>query len=50
METIFTGVATAVVTPFKKNYEIDYKALKTLIEFNVKNKVKAMLWKQELKT
>jgi len=43
METIFTGVATAVVTPFKKNYEIDYKALKNLIEFNVKNKVKAIV-------
>ncbi len=43
MEKLFTGVATAVVTPFNKKGEIDYVALKNLIEFNVLQGIKGIV-------
>ena len=43
MEKLFTGVATAIVTPFDKRGEIDYLALKNLIEFNLQNKIQAIV-------
>lgn len=43
MENIFTGVATALVTPFLDNGEIDYFALKNLIEYNLSGGVKALV-------
>lgn len=43
MKKLFLGVATAIVTPFNIKGEIDYNALKNLIEFNLQNKVKAIV-------
>ena len=43
MEKFFSGVATAIVTPFKNNGEIDYLALKNLIDFNLRGGVKALV-------
>ena len=40
---IFKGSGTALVTPFKKNKEIDYEALKNLIEFQIENKTDAII-------
>lgn len=40
---LFTGVATAIVTPFDKKGEVDFFALKNLIEFNIQNGVKALV-------
>lgn len=40
--TLFEGVCTALVTPFK-NGEIDYHALKNLIEFQISEGVDALL-------
>ena len=40
---IFTGVCTALVTPFKKNGKIDYDALEKLILRQIDNKVNAIL-------
>lgn len=41
-KTIFSGVCTALITPFRDG-EIDYKALKNLIEFQIENGVDALL-------
>ena len=41
-KTIFTGVCTALITPFSDG-EIDYKALKNLIEFQIKSGIDALL-------
>ncbi len=41
-KTIFTGVCTALITPFEDG-EIDYKALKNLIEFQIKSGIDAIL-------
>lgn len=41
-KTIFTGVCTALITPFWDG-EIDYKALKNLIEFQIKSGIDALL-------
>ena len=41
-KTIFSGVCTALVTPFLDG-EIDYKALKNLIEFQIKSGIDALL-------
>ena len=41
-KTIFTGVCTALITPFEDG-EIDYKALKNLIEFQIKSGIDALL-------
>ncbi len=40
--TLFTGVCTALITPFK-NGEIDYKSLKKLIEFQIDSGIDALL-------
>ncbi|VWL85550.1 4-hydroxy-tetrahydrodipicolinate synthase [Oceanivirga miroungae] len=37
------GVFTAIVTPFNKDYEIDYIALEKLIEFQIENKVSGIV-------
>lgn len=39
MNKKFKGTITALVTPFKKNGEIDVEALKGLVEFQIKNNV-----------
>lgn len=36
---MFKGVYTAIVTPFKEDESVDKKALKKLVEFNIKNGV-----------
>ena len=41
-KTIFSGACTALITPFRDG-EIDYKALKNLIEFQIENGVDALL-------
>ena len=40
--TIFTGAATAIITPFKSG-EIDYENLAKLIEFQIENKIDAIV-------
>lgn len=42
-KNMFYGTITALVTPFKKNLEVDYTALKNLIDFQIKSKVNAIL-------
>ena len=39
----FSGCYTALVTPMTKNCEVDYVALKSLIEFQIKQKVNGIL-------
>jgi len=39
---IFTGAATAVITPFKKN-EIDYESYARFIEFQIENSIDALV-------
>ena len=39
---LFRGTCTALITPFK-NGEIDYKSLENLIEFQISNKIDALL-------
>jgi 4-hydroxy-tetrahydrodipicolinate synthase len=34
-----TGTGVAIITPFKKNKEVDYNALENLIEFLIKNNI-----------
>ena len=41
-KTIFTGVCTALITPFLDG-EIDYQALKNLIEFQINSGIDALL-------
>lgn len=41
-KTIFTGVCTALITPFEDG-EIDYKALKNLVEFQIDSGIDALL-------
>ena len=43
MQAIFTGIATALVTPFTRQHKIDFKALGNLIERQIKMKVDALL-------
>ena len=40
---IFKGTCTALVTPFDKNGKIDYESTKKLINFQLKNKIDAIL-------
>lgn len=41
---IFTGVCTALVTPFDKNGKTDFEAFKNLINFQIKGGVSALLF------
>lgn len=41
-KTLFMGACTALITPFQDG-EIDYKALNTLIEFQIENGIDALL-------
>ena len=34
-QTVFTGAACAIVTPFDGNRKVDYKALKKQIDFQI---------------
>ncbi|MCL2855835.1 MAG: 4-hydroxy-tetrahydrodipicolinate synthase [Defluviitaleaceae bacterium] len=40
---LFQGVGTAIVTPFNKNGEVDYKTFEELIEFQIVNDVDAII-------
>ena len=40
---IFTGVFTAIVTPFDTNGDVDYDKLKKLIEFQIKNGISGIV-------
>ena len=40
---IFTGAATAIVTPFKANGEVDYDTFAKNIEFQIENKIDAIV-------
>ena len=40
---IFKGTGTAIVTPFHKDGTIDYDAFKKLLDFQIKNKVEAII-------
>ena len=40
---LFKGVGTALITPFKKDENIDYETLKKLIDFQIKNKADAII-------
>lgn len=42
-KTIFTGSGVAIVTPFDKNGEVDYKALEKLLDFHVENSTDAII-------
>lgn len=41
-KTVFTGAATAIITPFKDG-KIDYKAYKDMLEFQIKNSIDAIV-------
>lgn len=43
MKPIFTGCGTALVTPFKKDGEIDYDCFVKLIEFQIRNGTDALI-------
>lgn len=40
---VFSGCYTALVTPMKKNYEVDYEGLRRLVEFQVREGVRGIL-------
>ena len=40
---IFTGTATAIVTPFAQDRSVDYPALERLLEFQIKNGINAIV-------
>lgn len=40
---IFTGAGTAIVTPFKANKEVDYETFAKNIEFQIENKIDAII-------
>lgn len=42
-QTVFTGAACAIVTPFDQNRKIDYKALKRQIDFQIENGTDAIV-------
>ena len=43
MRPLFSGCGTALVTPFRKDGEIDYDCFKKLIEFQISNGVDALI-------
>ncbi len=40
---LFTGVATAIVTPFEESGEIDFTSLEKIVKFNLEGKVSAIV-------
>jgi len=42
MNPIFSGIGTALITPFKDD-KVDYAALKRIIEFQIQNKIDALV-------
>ena len=42
-QTVFTGAACAIVTPFDGNRKVDYKALKRQIDFQIENGTDAIV-------
>lgn len=40
---MFSGVYTAIITPFKKDESVDWDSLKKLVEFQIKNKVSGIV-------
>lgn len=42
-QTVFTGAACAIITPFNENRKIDYKALKRQIDFQIENGTDAIV-------
>jgi len=40
---MFSGVGTAIITPFLKNGEVDYESLKKIILFQIENSVDAII-------
>lgn len=42
MKKIFTGICTALITPFEKNLEIDYEAMREIIENQIENGINAI--------
>ena len=42
-QTVFTGAACAIVTPFDENRKVDYKALKKQIDFQIDNGTDAIV-------
>ena len=43
LNPIFTGVGTALVTPFKPNGEVDYQSLQALVELQIQGGVQALV-------
>ncbi len=41
--TVFSGCYTALITPMKSNFQVDYEGLQSLVEFQIKNGVKGIL-------
>jgi len=40
---VFSGCYTALITPMKKNHEVDYEEMRSLVEFQVKESVSGIL-------
>ena len=43
MSSLFTGAGVALITPFTKDGQVNYKKLAELIEFQIANKVDAII-------
>ena len=41
--TIFTGMASAIVTPMKSDLSVDYEALGRFIDFQIENGINAIV-------
>ena len=37
MQNIFRGLGIALITPFKKDGSVDYKTLKSLVDYQIGN-------------
>ena len=42
-KTIFTGAASAIITPFDENGKVDYKAFAELVEWQIKEGIDAIV-------
>jgi len=40
---MFSGVGTAIITPFLKNGEVDYEAIKKITRFQLESKIDAII-------